>query len=247
MGHSYPDNVYGKGDGSSLNLLASKKSREACEIRNMIKEQMQKMKRTGTMMRHFEAESDNIKVGQKYQLSMGSGQSGGLWIRKTDNDNLRISMCRNGEPMSRFTVEGTKDGGASKGSMIMKHSFSSSNGETSFATNYSYDRHYSNPDRTKVLSRSKFSNSNGGGFRSLVAMDLSKEGVSYIKGARNGTFGGATFDNTGAARIDPDFGMALLKMSHDGDESWEGPEPVGSGLFVSTLEQVSLHGISPLG
>jgi hypothetical protein len=204
---SLPDSILGEGTG--LRLQDSGKSKEACELRNTIRQNVNFLATFSPIFCYLEAASDKIEVGEKYTVTEEDGTETGL-LMENGADGAKVTICQNGDPVLYFAITDAKAGGAAKGNLILKMAADDSD----IILNSLLDVGYTEEGRITLVNKLKF----GTLLNSLFGMDLSAEGTAIIKSALNANFEGSTYDITSAAKVGEEYGMIITNTGYvDGE------------------------------
>jgi hypothetical protein len=199
-----------------LNLVG-KKSSEACRTMETVKQVLDNLKEIGSMFCHFEAESENLKFGTKYNIKM-SGKPGlagsttmGIWVDNSDAANIKVYMCKDGKLNQQISVSDFASAGKAKGSMNTMHTGTQGSATFEGGINITFDLTQAG---LKIINANmKHKNTGGeyaGEFRNSADISLSETGVSVVKMTSKGARGSDTMSDQAAVRFNGTMGQALF-------------------------------------
>ncbi len=195
-----------KANASGLRLLAGKRSMDACQMGQTIKEVTSRVGEVANFACHIEAEKANFQFGKKIKLIAGGQEFGRLWVVK-DGDKITFNMCQSGEHTSRQVIEISKVTSAGPAGSIYSIG---SDGDQSYSTGLTFDfsvENISSIDSTDI-------NQNGENkFARTVKLSINKTGVSSASLASKGTWEGNSFQQRGAAKLGTEYGASLFQNS----------------------------------
>jgi len=208
------------GGSATLRLAGGKKSVEACQMGQTIKEVTSRVGSVASFACHIEIEKDKIVFGKKTKITFLGQEFGRLLVLKED-DKISFAMCQNGEGRTnKQLIEVTKVTDAGPAGSIYEIGSQSEQGETqSWTSKMSFD--FSTSGTLSMDSTDRFlSGSNE--FLRAVKLSIKDEGVSTVALASKGSWQGQTFAQRGAGRFNGTYGQTLFENS--GTSSYQGVE-----------------------
>lgn len=202
--------------GSSLRLLAGKKSSEACMMGSTIKQSIRALGEVAGFFCHIEVEKDKIKFGKKYKITAQGNEFARIYIddSKASEGKLSIGFCSNNRSedgmvrgRQQINIDSLTDNGP-KGNLV-------SGGQSVGSDAMSYGRSIvfdmSTSGQVILSAKDKFSGS-GSTFMRQVGLELKEAGVSTLKLANKGTMnGGGEFYDRGYAYMGTEDGSAIFQ------------------------------------
>jgi hypothetical protein len=214
-------------DGSGKLLMSQRRdrprSREACRMRQRLRDPAHALRRVAAQFCHLEAASSVIDFGKKLHF-MTSGLHGAepvklsVWVEGPRDGKLRVSTCIDDKLRGVVEVEPRGDR-RSRGSFVFVDE-----GEVArFASQGLFDNRVSNAARSFFATRShlKFKN-DGGSIAEKSALIVNPLGRSVMLNSAAGTITSpdtgeeVSFSLSGAAKIGEKLGTALVQFGDEG-------------------------------
>jgi hypothetical protein len=186
--------------------LVGKKSSEACRTVENINMMFESLDAIRGMMCHLEAESANISFGKKYTIVMQMGAQSEempLWIDNSVGGQLTMYTCAEGKVREKILLTSSSSTGA-KGTIHFKGSDS---GNT-YANIVNFDLTGSG---VKLIAGQNFYSDGTNTYAQDNALEFRESGVSIMKTASKGSFGGGTFQDRSFVKHNGTMGQALFK------------------------------------
>lgn len=212
----------GGSEVAALNLVEGKRSQEACMMGQTIKEVTERINSVGNFLCHIEAEKDKIKFGTKYAIMFEGQEFGRIFVDNSEasSGKLVLGFCGsggdgNGKNAELITISGLSEFGP-QGSIINSGSYTSDSGESTYASEITFDR---SVEGVMDLVGSQLHASSGNSFTRSVTLALKDSGLSVASLASKGSWGGNEFAERGVAKVDGTFGSAVFQSqgSHEGN------------------------------
>lgn len=213
---SLPAALDAKSTSDGLQLTASKKSADACNLGQSVKEVTSRLGSIASFACHIEVEKEKIAIGKKYKIVYGGQEFGRVFVEKTDT-GINFAMCGQDGKESISINKITEAGPA--GTIHATHDSSSESEDGGMSTDYLlFD--LNKEGEKSIIAKQKFANDSNSVYLRYVDMLLSDTGVSLVKLASRGTQQGNSFSQRGTVKFDQTFGAALFHNvgSHDGSE-----------------------------
>ncbi len=217
-----PEAFGGTASGTSLRLLAGKKSQEACMMGDTIKQSVSSLSEVAGFFCHMEVEKDRMKFGTKYKIIAGGNEFARIFVDNSQaaSGKLTIGFCQadTGEGSHRqlITLDTITDTGP-KGTIISDGSGTYQGSSMTYARSTTFDM--SVAGIVSLISKDKNTQGTSSTFVREVSLDLKQSGQSSLKLAHKGN---QTFNNSpveffdrGIAYLSGDKGSALFQ--HKGD------------------------------
>jgi hypothetical protein len=199
------------------------RSREACRVRQRLRDSSNALRRVAVQFCHLEAASDAIEFGKKLHF-MTSGLRGSepvklsVWVEGPKDGKLRVSTCVDDKLRGVVEVEPRGDR-RSRGSFV----FVDDGDVARVSSQGIFDNHVSNATRSFFATRSymKFKN-DGGSIAEKSALIVNPLGRSVMLNSSAGTFASpetgeeVSFSLSGAAKIGEKLGTALVQFGDEG-------------------------------
>ena len=205
---------------ASLNLLAAKKSQEACQMGSTIREVTSQLEDIGNFFCHLEVEQDRLLFGKKYLITTNGVEFARLYVDNSAiaEGKISIGFCsKHGDEEANkqlITIDGLSATGP-KGSVVNLGTSSNQGQAQSWSSSVAFDMSATGIiDLIAEQLHAQASNS----FRRKVELVLKEGGISYAKLAAKGTWEGNSFLERGAAMFDGTYGSAIFQNqgSHQG-------------------------------
>jgi hypothetical protein len=212
-----PEAFGGKAAGSSLALLAGKKSQEACMMGMTISEETRSLGEVGGFFCHLEVEKDRMKFGKKYKIMTSFGEFARLFVdnSQASSGKLTIGFCsshRESDGSSSrshqlITIDSLTETGP-KGSIISSGTGTYQGTAQTYGRSQSFDMSVAGV--VSVLGKTMHSHS-GNTFVREVNFELKKEGTSTLKLANKGSSDNGQFFDRGVAFVSAEKGSAVFQ------------------------------------
>jgi hypothetical protein len=205
---------------ASLNLLAGKKSQEACQMGSTIREVTSQLEEIGNFFCHLEVEKERMVFGKKYLINTNGVEFARLYVDNSAiaEGKISIGFCsKHGDEEANkqlITIDSLSASGP-KGSVVNLGTGSYEGQANSWASSVTFDMSAAGiVDLIAEQLHSQDTNS----FRRKVELVLAEAGMSHAKLAAKGTWGGNSFLERGAAMFDGTYGSAIFQSqgTHEG-------------------------------
>jgi hypothetical protein len=222
---SLPESLTGD-SGASL-TAGEKRSHEACEIGNTVKQVTNGLQAAAGFFCHLEVEKEKIKFGTKYRIMSGDEEFARIYVdnSKSANGEVTVYMCEKdsaGEMTlkEKIALTGISDDGA-RGSLFSKGSQETQ----SWESEVSFDANIAKAgvltiEAKHVHADTEFDGQN----KSHVVLTLAEKGVSTVSLVSDGEWQGNAFEHRGYAAFNGKHGNAIFNSvgSHmEGEETVE--------------------------
>jgi hypothetical protein len=201
--------------GTSLRLVAGKKSSEACMIGQTVRDVTENLASAAGFFCHLEVEADKIKFGTKYSIETNGEEFGRVWA---DNSNaaegqITLYMCEavNGvmKLKEKIDITGVTKNGA-KGTMQQMHHEGAHTGKSSIV----FDANVTEEGTFTLTAEQAYEDSeNDGSFKRAVTLNFVEDGVSELVFASNGTWNGNAFEEKAVGKFNGEVGTTLFSNS----------------------------------
>ncbi len=200
------------GSSSSLRLAGGKRSVEACQMGQTVKEVTKRVSSVANFACHIEAEKDKIIFGNKTKITFQGQEFGRLWVQK-DGEKISFAMCQDSdENKNKQLIEITKvtEFGPA-GSLFETGSNTYEGQEQSWTSSMSFD--FTAEGTSSMEAKDNFKAGGTNEFLREVSLLLKEAGVSEVALASKGSWNNQQFSQRGAGKFNGSYGNALFENS----------------------------------
>jgi hypothetical protein len=202
-----------KSAGAGLRLTEAKKSQEACQMGQTVKDSVRSLESIGNFFCHLEIEKDKMTFGKKFLINSNGVEFARIFVDNSEaaTGKISIGFCsKQGDDESNrelITIEGLSDVGP-RGSVYNSGENSHEGVAQTYGSATTFDM--TTEGLVNVIS-SQLHESDGNTFRRKVELALVEAGVSNAKLASKGMKDGHSFAERGAAMFDGTLGSAIYQ------------------------------------
>jgi hypothetical protein len=217
-----PAALSGEEAGASLLQAGAKKSQEACQIGQTVRESVRSIESIGNFFCHLEVEKDKIVFGKKFLINTNGVEFAKIFVDNSQAaaGKITIGFCsKHGSDESNkelIVIDGLTDAGPKGASYNMGTSVYEDK-EQSWQQETAFDM--SSAGLMNLIT-SQLHTHDGNTFRRKVELAITEAGLTTAKLAARGSWQGNAFTERGAAMFNGSFGSAIYQNagSHQGQE-----------------------------
>jgi len=212
-----PEAFSGRAKTSSLNLLAPKKSQEACLMGMTINEETRSVGEVAGFFCHLEVEKDRLKFGKKYKIVTKFGEFARILVDNSQlsSGKLTIGFCSNHQEgegsqsrsRQQIVIDSLTENGP-KGAIYTDGTGTYQGNAQSYSRSQVFDMSVAGV--VSLLGKTMHKQT-GNTFVREVSLELKKTGTSTLKLANKGTSANGEFFDRGYALVSETKGSAVFQ------------------------------------
>lgn len=217
-----PAALSGEQAGASLLQAGAKKSQEACQIGQTVKESVRSIESIGNFFCHLEVEKEKLTFGKKFLINTNGQEFAKIFVDNSQAaaGKITIGFCsKHGSDETNkelIVIDGLTDAGPKGASFNMGTSMYEGKAQ-SWQQETAFDM--SSAGLMNLIT-SQLHTHDGNTFRRKVELAITEAGLTTAKLAARGSWQGNNFTERGAAIFNGSFGSAIYQNagSHQGQE-----------------------------